>query len=50
MKAVALPDVLIVVGSVFVAAGLAAYDWRLALIACGGLLLAGGIVGILRGK
>ena len=49
MKAVSLPDVLLVAGFVFLVGGIAAFDWRLALIVGGGLLLAGGIAGMLRG-
>lgn len=36
-------DGMIVLGLVLLAAGLAAFDWRLSLVVCGGLLLAMGL-------
>ena len=48
--AVSLVDVLLVLGLGLLAAGLGGFDWRLALIACGALLLVGGAVGMVRGS
>lgn len=42
MKRADLADVLVFVGLALLAGGLAAYDWRVALVACGGLLFAVG--------
>jgi len=50
MKSFAFPDVLLVLGLAMLGGGIAAYDWRVASIVCGGILLAGGIFGLLRGK
>ena len=50
MKAVSLPDVLLVAGLLLLVSGIAAFDWRLALIVGGVLLLAGGVAGMVRGK
>ena len=50
MKEITLPDIMLIVGLVFLVAGVAAFDWRLALIVCGVLLLAGGVFGMARGK
>ncbi len=47
---VSLVDVLLVLGLALLAGGLGGYDWRLALIACGALLLVGGAVGMVRGS
>jgi hypothetical protein len=38
-----LVDALIMIGLVMIGAGLGAYDWRLALVVCGFLLLALGV-------
>ena len=40
---------MVAVGLVMLAVGIAAYDWRIALIVCGGLLAALGIAGSIRG-
>ena len=50
MKNITLPDILLIAGFLFLTGGIAAFDWRLALIVCGVLLLAGGVVGMARGK
>ena len=50
MKDIALPDIMLVAGLLLLVTGVAAFDWRLSLIVCGGLLLAGGIAGMLRGR
>jgi hypothetical protein len=50
MKDITLSDVLLIAGFVLLLSGVAAYDWRLALIVCGVLLLAGGVAGMVRGK
>lgn len=39
MKHIDLTDVMVVAGLAMVAGGLGAYDWRLALIVCGAVLL-----------
>ena len=39
-----LSDVMLVLGVILLGAGLAAYDWRLALVVLGVLLLIGGFV------
>ncbi len=44
-----LQDVLVVVGLAMLAGGLAAFDWRLALVVCGAVLLAVGLTGAMRG-
>lgn len=44
-----LDDALVVVGMVMLATGLSAYDWRLALVVCGALLLSMGLVAAMRG-
>lgn len=49
MKRVDLSDALIVVGLAMLGGGLAAYDWRVALIVCGVILLAIGLFVVLRG-
>lgn len=41
-------DVLVVVGLALLCGGLAAYDWRIAIIVCGVLLLAIGLTALLR--
>jgi type IV secretory pathway VirB2 component (pilin) len=41
-------DVMVVLGLAMLGAGLGAYDWRLALVVCGGILLALGLVSALR--
>lgn len=43
-----VPDILIVVGIILLSGGLAAYDWRLALVVCGVILLAIGLAGALK--
>lgn len=43
-----LSDVVFLVGLVLLAIGLAAYDWRLALVVCGALLLILGLWGTYR--
>lgn len=48
MKAVDLSDVMVALGLVMIAGGLAAYDWRVALVVCGALLLAIGLAIIRR--
>lgn len=45
-----LADVLVAVGWVMLAAGLAGYDWRLALVVCGVVLLAVGLWSAGRGR
>ena len=50
MKDITLPDILLIVGFAFLAGGVSAFDWRLALIVCGVLLLAGGAFGVVRGR
>ena len=49
VKRVTGTDGLVAVGLVMLAVGIAAYDWRIALIVCGGLLAALGIAGSIRG-
>ena len=39
MRHIDLVDVMIVLGMVMIGAGLGAYDWRLALVVCGALLV-----------
>lgn len=48
MKRVDVSDVLVVFGLALLAGGLGAYDWRLALVVCGLILLAVGLVGAVR--
>lgn len=43
LKDIDLVDVMIVLGLVMIGAGLGAYDWRLALVVCGSLLIAFGL-------
>lgn len=50
MKDITLLDVLLIAGLILLVAGVAAYDWRAALIVCGALLLAGGADGMVRGR
>jgi len=50
MKDITLPDIMLVAGLLLLVGGVAAYDWRLALIVGGVLLLAGGALGMVRGK
>ena len=50
MKDITLSDILLIAGFLLLVGGVSAFDWRLALIVCGGLLLAGGVVGMARGK
>ena len=50
MKNFTLPDLMLVLGLVCLVGGVAAFDWRMALIVFGVLLLAGGVVGLTRGK
>lgn len=47
MKQIDGSDVLTVIGLAVLCGGLAAYDWRLALIACGLVLLALGLIGVI---
>jgi len=44
LKDIDLVDVMIVLGLVMIGAGLGAWDWRVALVVCGALLLVGGVV------
>jgi hypothetical protein len=48
MRRVDASDVLVIGGLVMFAGGLGAFDWRLALIACGFLLLFLGLMGALK--
>lgn len=48
MKEDAVPDLMIVLGLALLAGGLAAYDWRLALVVCGLVLLLLGLAGAMR--
>lgn len=48
MKQSDVPDLLIIAGICLLCAGVAAYDWRLALVVCGVLLLAIGFYGAFR--
>lgn len=48
MKRIDLADVMVVLGLALLAGGLGAYDWRLALIVCGAILLLVGLVAVLR--
>ena len=48
MKRIDGSDVLTVIGLVLLCGGLAAFDWRLALVACGLVLLLLGLMGALR--
>lgn len=50
MKKITLPDVLAIAGLMLLITGVAAFDWRLALITCGVLLLAGGLFAMTVGK
>lgn len=43
LKDVDLVDVMIVLGLVMIGAGLGAWDWRVALVVCGALLLVLGL-------
>jgi len=43
MKRIDLVDVIVFVGLGLLAGGLAAYDWRLALVVCGAVLLTIGL-------
>lgn len=45
-----LTDVLIVVGLLLLGVGLAAYDWRLAAVVLGAIVLLCGLVGAWRGS
>lgn len=49
MKHIALVDVMAIVGLVALFAGLAGFDWRIALTVTGSLLLIAGALGIVRG-
>lgn len=49
MRDITLADIMAIVGLVALAAGLAGYDWRLALCVTGSLLLVAGGFGIVRG-
>jgi type IV secretory pathway VirB2 component (pilin) len=48
VKADAVPDLMIVLGLALLAGGLAAFDWRLAMVVCGLVLLLLGLVGAIR--
>lgn len=48
MKRIDGSDVLTIIGLALLCGGLAAYDWRLALIACGLVLLLLGLAGAMR--
>lgn len=48
MKQVDLSDAMVMLGLALLAGGLAAYDWRLALVVCGLILLVVGLVGAMR--
>ena len=50
MKAITLSDILLIVGLLLLVGGVSAFDWRLGLMVCGALLLAGGAVGMVRGR
>lgn len=41
-----LHDVVFIVGLAMLAGGIGAYDWRLALIVCGALLVSLGLLGV----
>lgn len=43
-----LPDLMVVLGLALLAGGLGAFDWRLALITLGVILLAFGLIAVLR--
>lgn len=43
MTALDLAGILVVLGLIMIAVGLAAYDWRLAVVAVGGVLLGVGL-------
>ncbi len=43
MRTLDLSDWMVIVGLVMLGAGLGAYDWRLALVVCGALLLVIGL-------
>lgn len=49
MRRIDAADALIVWGVILLGAGLAAYDWRLALVVIGVISLALGIAGAVRG-
>ena len=48
MKRIDGSDVLTIIGLVLLCGGLAAFDWRLAVIACGLVLLVLGLMGALK--
>lgn len=48
MTRIDVSDVLVIVGLAMLAGGLGAYDWRLALVVCGVILLVFGLIGVLR--
>lgn len=48
MKRIDMSDVLVVLGLALLAGGLGAYDWRLALMVCGLVLLVLGLAGAAR--
>ena len=47
MKRIDGSDVMTILGLALLCGGLAAFDWRLALIACGVVLLALGLIGVI---
>lgn len=49
MNKIGLDDVIVVLGLAALGAGLGGYDWRLALIVCGTILLGAGLFAELRG-
>lgn len=48
MKRIDGSDVMTIIGLALLCGGLAAFDWRLALVACGLVLLALGLAGAMR--
>lgn len=50
MRRIDLSDVMVIVGLALLAGGLGAYDWRLACVVCGLVLLALGLMGALRAR
>ena len=48
MKRIDASDVMTIIGLALLCGGLAAFDWRLALVACGMVLLVLGLAGALK--
>lgn len=48
MAKIDLNDIVVLVGLAMLAAGVGAYDWRLALIVCGTILVSLGVLGVYR--